>query len=129
MEKCMFVRRLGAMCGIAIANALMAPSAHAQSVTVNVTNVTITAFNVYDTYAVVRYSPATATDPQCTGTNSAEMSSAVIDFGAVPNKKNEVAAVLSAYLAGKPIGIGMSGGSSCYLWGTAYVPVVYRIDL
>lgn len=84
---------------------------------------TITGIRVYETYAVIVFSPDYANSENCTGFNKNR--TAVIDWSTNPEAKAMYGTALSAYMSGKKIGFGLNG---CHPWGDG-VPKAYRVDM
>lgn len=78
---------------------------------------------VYETYAVVRLATPGQNSENCTHNTAGNW--AAISFDSNKNKEM-YSAILSARIADKSIGFGLSG---CKSWGSTTVPSIYRVDL
>jgi|GEM_PF-3545669 len=86
-------------------------------------NTAIEKMSVYDTYAVIKLKTPGLNSEGCSKSDAGRYASVSFDTA---NGREMYSALLSAKLAKAEVGLGLSG---CRSWGSATIPLIYRVDL
>ena len=86
-----------------------------------ITNEYVEHMNTYSTTAVIKLNGTGSNSDQCTRSNAGKYIAIVFTDG-----KEMFSSALSAYMANRKVGFGISG---CYQWGDTTIPKAYRVDV